>query len=553
MALEYLQIADMVAREKDIEREQVLEVMEQAIQQAARRKLAGELNLQPMDLTVQAHIDRLTGDVSMKRLIKVVPMVLEVLSVEEARAAVREGREPEMRPSCDKRGYPLKQNANQMLLAEAQKINPAIKMGEYLMEDLPSRYFDGRVAAMAAKQVIFQKVKDVERAKELEVFKDAVGTIVSGIVKRADHNGALIDLGRAEAFLPKEEIIQRELFKQGDRVRAYIYKVNPQARGPQIFLSRTHPQFIVELFKEQVPEIANGTIEVMGAARDPGFRAKIAVKSYDRNLDPVGACVGIRGVRVQAITQELQGERVDIIEWSPNAAEFLVRAMQPAQVSKVVLDEDENNIEVVVPQDNLSLAIGRRGQNVRLASILTGWNIDVMTDAEEAERRTKEYEVLSANLMQNLDVDDVLARLLITEGFRSTDDLLKVPAEEIATIEGLNVEVAQELQNRAQAAVAAAAERLAKLGVSDELKSMPGMNNDLVVAMGEKGIKTLDDLGDLATDELLELLPSGTLTEKQANKLIMAARKHWFADEDEDEEDEVAAPAVAEAATTANA
>ncbi|MFO0500227.1 MAG: transcription termination/antitermination protein NusA, partial [Pseudomonadota bacterium] len=292
MALEYLQIADMVAREKDIEREQVIDVMEQAIQQAARRKLAGELNLQPMDLTVQAHIDRLTGDVVMKRLIKVVPMVLEVMSLEEARAAVREGREPEMRPSCDKRGYPLKQNANQMLLAEAQKINPSIKMGEYLMEDLPSRYFDGRVAAMAAKQVIFQKVKDVERAKELEVFKDAVGTIVSGIVKRADHNGALIDLGRAEAFLPKEEIIQRELFKQGDRVRAYIYKVNPQARGPQIFLSRTHPQFIVELFKEQVPEISNGTIEVMGAARDPGFRAKIAVKSYDRNLDPVGACVG---------------------------------------------------------------------------------------------------------------------------------------------------------------------------------------------------------------------------------------------------------------------
>ncbi len=552
MALEYLQIADMVAREKDIEKEQVLDVMEQAIQQAARRKLAGELGLQPLDLTVQAHIDRLTGDVTMKRLIKVVPMVLEVTSVEEARTAVREGREPEMRPACDKRGYPLKHNASQMLLAEAQKTNPAIQLGEYLMEDLPARYFDGRVAAMAAKQVIFQRVKDVERAKELDVFKDAVGTIVSGIVKRADHNGALVDLGRAEAFLPKEEIIQRELFKQGDRVRGYIYKVNPQARGPQIFLSRTHPQFIVELFKEQVPEIANGTIEVMGAARDPGFRAKIAVKSYDRNLDPVGACVGIRGVRVQAVTQELQGERVDIIEWSPNAAEFLVRAMQPAQVSKVVLDEDENNIEVVVPQDNLSLAIGRRGQNVRLASILTGWNIDVMTDAEEAERRTKEYEVLSANLMLNLDVDDVLARLLITEGFRSTDDLLKVTPEEIASIEGLNTEMAAELQNRAQAAVTAAAERLAKLGVTEELKALTGMSNDLVIALGENGIKTLDDLGDLATDELLELLPGGLVTEKQASKLIMAARKHWFADEDE-EDDEVAAPAATAPQATANA
>jgi N utilization substance protein A len=552
MALEYLQIADMVAREKDIEREQVIDVMEQAIQQAARRKLAGELGLQPLDLTVQAHIDRLTGDVSMKRLIKVVPMVLEVTSVDEARAAVREGREPEMRPACDKRGYPLKSNASQILLAEAKKTNPNVQLGEYLMEDLPSRYFDGRVAAMAAKQVIFQKVKDVERAKELEVFKDAVGTIVSGIVKRADHNGALVDLGRAEAFLPKEEIIQRELFKQGDRVRGYIYKVNPQARGPQIFLSRTHPQYIVELFKEQVPEIANGTIEVMGAARDPGFRAKIAVKSFDRNLDPVGACVGIRGVRVQAVTQELQGERVDIIEWSPNAAEFLVRAMQPAQVSKVVLDEDENNIEVVVPQDNLSLAIGRRGQNVRLASILTGWNIDVMTDAEEAERRTKEYEVLSANLMQNLDVDDVLARLLITEGFRSTDDLLKVSPEELGSIEGLNAEVAAELQNRAQAAATAAAERLAKLGVTEELKALPGMSNDLVIALGEQGIKTLDDLGDLATDELLEMLPGGLITEKQASKLIMAARKHWFDDEDEDEEDGVA-PAATTAQATASA
>lgn len=542
MALEYLQIAEMVAREKDIEKEQVLEVMEQAIQMAARKKLAAELGLQPLELTVQAHIDRVSGEVHIKRLTQVVKMVMEVLSPEEARAAVREGREPEMRPACDKRGYPLKSNPSQILLAEAQKVNPNIQIGEYLMEDLPPKYFDGRVAAQAAKQVIFQKVKDVERAKELEVYKDAVGTIISGIIKRADFNGALIDLGRAEAWLPKDETIQRETFKQGDRIRAYIYKVNPQARGPQIFVSRTHPQFLVELFKEQVPEIQNGTIEVMGAARDPGFRAKIAVKSYDRNLDPVGACVGIRGVRVQAVTTELQGERVDIIEWSPNAAEFLVRAMQPAQVSKVVLDEDDNRIEVVVPQDNLSLAIGRRGQNVRLASILTGWDIDVMTDAEESERRTNEYNVLSSNLMQNLDVDDVLARLLIAEGFRSVDDLMKVGAEEIAAIEGLDLGIAQELQNRAQAAITAAAERLEKLGVSDELKAMPGMTADLIIALGEQGIKTLDDLGDLATDELQEMLPAGLLNDKQAQKLIMAARQHWFAEEQDDEDEVDATP-----------
>jgi len=553
MALEYLQIAEMVAREKDIEKEQVLEVMEQAIQMAARKKLAAELNLQPLELTVQAHIDRVSGEVHIKRLTQVVKMVMEVLSPEEARAAVREGREPEMRPACDKRGYPLKNNPSQILLAEAQKVNPNIQIGEYLMEDLPPKYFDGRVAAQAAKQVIFQKVKDVERAKELEVYKDAVGTIISGIIKRADFNGALIDLGRAEAWLPKDETIQRETFKQGDRIRAYIYKVNPQARGPQIFVSRTHPQYLVELFKEQVPEIQNGTIEVMGAARDPGFRAKIAVKSYDRNLDPVGACVGIRGVRVQAVTTELQGERVDIIEWSPNAAEFLVRAMQPAQVSKVVLDEDDNRIEVVVPQDNLSLAIGRRGQNVRLASILTGWDIDVMTDAEESERRTNEYNVLSSNLMQNLDVDEVLARLLIAEGFRSVDDLLKVGAEEIAAIEGLDIGIAQELQNRAQTAINAAAERLAKLGVSDELKAMPGMTADLIMALGEQGVKTLDDLGDLATDELQEMLPAGLLNDKQAQKLIMAARQHWFAEEDEEEDDVEAAPAEAKASDAAQA
>lgn len=554
MALEYLQIAELVAKEKDIEKEQVLEVMEQALQSAARKRLAAELHLQPSDLSVSATIDRLTGDVKLQRLIKVVKMVMEPTSQEEVRLALREGREPDMRPACDKRGYPLKNNANQILLAEAQKTNPAIQLDEVMATDLPLSYADGRVAAQAAKQVIFQKVKDVERAKEMEEYKGRVGQMISGIIKRVDFNGVYVDLGRAEAWLPRDEIIQRETFKQGDRVRAYIYKVSPQARGPQIFISRTHPQFLVELFREQVPEIANGTIEVMGAARDPGFRAKIAVKSFDRNLDPVGACVGIRGVRVQAVTQELQGERVDIIEWSPNAAEFLVKAMQPAQVSKVVLDEDDNRIEVVVPEDNLSLAIGRRGQNVRLASILTGWDIDVMTETEEAERRTNEYNVLSQNLMQNLDVDEVLARLLITEGFRSIDDLLKVTAEELAGIEGLNVEVASELQNRARTAITAAAERLAKLGVTEELKTMQGMSADLIVALGEKGIKTLDDLGDLATDELLEMLPSGLVTPKQAEKLIMAARKHWFEEEDdEDEAEDTAAQAAQPAAQPAEA
>ncbi|MCP5405288.1 MAG: transcription termination/antitermination protein NusA [Pseudomonadaceae bacterium] len=556
MSLNYIQMAEAVSKEKDIDKSVIIDAMEQAIQTAAAKKLANELHLQPYELSVQASIDPITGDVTLKRLTKVVQMVMEPLSIEEARAARREGREPEMRPSCDKRGYPLTHNANQILLKEAQKTNPKAQIGDVIAEDLASKYFDGRVAAQAAKQVIFQKLKDVDREREMERYKDQVGTIVQGIVKRADHNGALVDLGGAEAWLPKDETIMREMFKANDRVRAYIYKVAPQFRGPQIFLSRTHPQFLVELFREAVPEIANGTIEVMGAARDPGFRAKIAVKSYDSNLDPVGACVGIRGVRVQAVTQELQGERVDIIEWSPNAAEFLVKAMKPAVVSKVVLDEDDNRIEVVVPEDNLSLAIGRRGQNVRLASILTGWDIDVMTEAEEADRRTKEYNVLSQNLMQNLDVDDVLARLLIAEGFRSMDDILKVTPEEIGAIEGLNMDVATELQTRAKAALEAAAAHLAKLGVTEELKAMPGMTADLVLALGEKGIKTKDDLGDLAGDELLEMLPPGLLNEKQANKLIMAARAHWFAEEEEDEEDEAAeaaAPAEAKPAEPAQA
>ncbi|MDD9911740.1 MAG: transcription termination factor NusA [Alphaproteobacteria bacterium] len=530
MSLEFLQIAEAVAREKDIEKNEVLEVMEQAIQMAARRKYGMELN-------IKATIDRLSGDVVLKKLIEVVQMVMEPTSLEEVRLANREGREPEMRPACDRRGYPLKENASQVILAKAQETNPDAKIGDIITEDLPPIDF-GRVAAQAAKQVIFQKVKDVERHREFDEYKDSVGQLISGIVKRVDYNGVLIDLGKAEAYLPKEEIIQREAFKQNDRVRAYVYKVQESHRGPQIFVSRTHPQFLIELFKEEVPEIANGTIEIMGASRDPGFRAKMAVKSFDHNMDPVGACVGVRGVRVQAVTQELQGERVDIIEWSPNPAEFLVKAMQPAIVTKVVLDEDDNRIEVAVPEDNLSLAIGRRGQNVKLASILTGWDIDVMSETEEAERRTQEIDLWTKNFISNLDVDEVLARLLISEGFQTVDDLLKVPAVELATVDGLDEAIAGELQNRAQACLDAAANKLKELGVAEDLSSFEGMTADMLTVLAENDVKTLDDLADLATDELQEMLPTGMLTDKQAEKLIMTARAHWFEDEDE-EEDEV--------------
>ena len=545
MALEFLQIAEAVAREKDIEKNEVLEVMEQAIQMAARRKYGMELN-------IKATIDRVSGDVELTKLREVVKMVMEPISIEEVRAANREGREPEMRPACDSRGYPLQENGSQIILAEAQKESPEVKEGDFLTETLPPIDF-GRVAAQAAKQVIFQKVKDVERSKELEEYEGRVGEVIAGIVKKADYNGVIIDLGRAEAFIPREEMIPRETYRQGDRVRAYIYKVQKAHRGPQVFASRTHPQFLIELFKEEVPEIANGTIEVMGAARDAGFRAKMAVKSFDHNMDPVGACVGIRGVRVQAVTQELQGERVDIINWSPDPAQFLVRAMQPATVTKVVLDEDENRIEVVVPEDNLSLAIGRRGQNVRLASMLTGWDIDVMTEAEESERRTQEMAVMTSNFMNNLDVDETLSSLLIAEGFQTVEDLLRVEASELAYMDGLNEEVAAELQNRAQACLDAAAQKMAKLGVQDDLKNHRGMSADLLTVLAENDVKTLDDLADLATDELMEILPAGLLTEKQAERLIMTAREHWFAEEEEDELEDEDAVALAEASEESKA
>ncbi len=539
MALEYLQIAEAVAREKDIEKEQVLEVMEQAIQMGARRKYG-------MDLNISAKIDRESGEVILQKLIEAVTMVMEPLSIEEVRLANREGRDVEMRPASDGKGNVVKSNASQMVLAEARKINPEIEVGEFLVEDLPPMEF-GRIAAQAAKQVIFQKVKDVERAKEFVEYQGAEGQMVSGIVKRADYKGVLIDLGRAEAFMPRSEMIPRESYRQNDRVRAYIYKVEEQRRGPQVFVSRTHPNFLMELFKEEVPEIANGVIEIMGAARDSGFRAKIAVKSFDHNLDPVGACVGIRGVRVQAVTQELQGERVDIIEWTADPAEYLVKAMQPAIVTKVVLDEDENRIEVVVPEDNLSLAIGRRGQNVRLASMLTGWDIDVMTEAEEAERRTKEYETLTQNFIKNLDVDDVLARLLISEGFQSVDDLLKVKLVEFNHIEGLSEEIGAELQARAQASIDAAAKKIKKMGMDKDLQALSGMTSELLVVLADNKIKTLDDFADLATDELQEMLPVGILSDKHAEKMIMAARAHWFEDED-DAEDKADAPVVAKTA-----
>ncbi len=367
-----------------------------------------------------------------------------------------------------------------------------------------------------------------------EEFKDRVGEIVNGTVKRTEYGNLMVDLGRAEALLRRDELIPRENFRNGDRVRAYIYDVREEPRGPQIFLSRTHPGFLAKLFAQEVPEIYDGIIEIKAVARDPGSRAKMAVISRDSSIDPVGACVGMRGSRVQAVVQELQGEKIDIIPWSPQAATFVVNALAPAEVTKVVMDEELGRVEVVVPDDQLSLAIGRRGQNVRLASQLTRWDIDILTEAEESERRQEEFRRRSSLFVEALDVDDVIAGLLVTEGFGSVEELAYTPPEELAAIEGFDENIAAELIRRAENFLARRDteldERRRELGVSDEIAALEPFTPAMLVALGEKGVKTLDDLADLASDELIEIVGPEAMDEETANTIIMSARAHWFED-----------------------
>ncbi|HSE76745.1 MAG TPA: transcription termination factor NusA [Alphaproteobacteria bacterium] len=492
--IEMLQVADTVAREKGIEREEVLEAMEQAIQKAGRAKYGHEHD-------IRAQIDRDTGEIQLLRYRQVAD--------------------------------PIENEATQISLVDAQAKNPDAQVGDFITDPLPPIDF-GRIAAQTAKQVIVQRVREAERKRQYNEYKDRVGEIVNGLVKRVEFGNVTVDLGRAEAILRRDECIPREAFKTSDRVRAYIYDVREETRGPQIFLSRTHPQFMAKLFAQEVPEIYDGIIEIKAVARDPGSRAKIAVLSNDSSIDPVGACVGMRGSRVQAVVAELQGEKIDIIPWSPDPATFVVNALAPAEVTKVVLDEEARRIEVVVPDDQLSLAIGRRGQNVRLASMLTGWAIDILTEAEESERRQEEFKSRSALFVEALDVDDVIAGLLVTEGFIKVEDVALVPAEELASIEGFDETVAAELKTRAQVWLEAEAEkqtqRYRELGVSDELAAMDGLNPAMLVKLGEKGVKTLDDLADLASDELIEIVGKDALDETAANSIIMAARAHWFAD-----------------------
>ena len=494
---EMLQIADAVAREKNIDRDSVLEAMEQAIQIAGRRKYGHEHD-------IRAVIDRKNGAIQLMRLTHVV----EALDAEDERIA-----------------------ATQILVKDAQKRDPNLKAGDVITDLLPPIDF-GRIAAQTAKQVIVQKVRDAERDRQYEEFKDKMGEIVNGVVKRVEYGNVIVDFGRCEAMIRRDELIPRETFRVGDRIRAYINDVRREKTGPQVLLSRTHPDFLRKLFAQEVPEIYDGIIELVSVARDPGSRAKIAVVSHDPSVNPVLSCVGVRGTRVQAVVSELQGEKIDIIEYSEDPATFIVNALSSAEVSKVVIDEDNGRIEVVVPEDQLSLAIGRRGQNVRLASQLVGWNIDILTEDAESERRTQEFNKLSKMFVDALNVEEVIAHLLVTEGFTSVEEVGYVPEEELAAIEGFDLDVASELRQRArdylEAQEAEAHKRLTDMGVTEELMNFEPLALDLLKELGPKGIKTLDDLADLSTDEFKELVPASKLSDDQINEIIMKAREHWF-------------------------
>ncbi len=427
----------------------------------------------------------------------------------------------------------------QVSLRDSAKLQKDAAIGDFIIDPLPPIEF-GRIAAQAAKQVIVQKVRDAERDRQYEEYKDRVNEIITGIVKRAEFGHVVVDLGKAEGIIRRDQQIPREVLRVGDRVRTLILSVRREVRGPQIFLSRAAGEFMKKLFAQEVPEIYDGIIEIKAVARDPGSRAKIGVISRDSSIDPVGACVGMKGSRVQAVVQELQGEKIDIIPWSPDVATFVVNALQPAEVSKVVMDEDDNRIDVVVPDDQLSLAIGRRGQNVRLASALTGRQIDIMTEADESERRQKEFVEKSALFETELDIDETLAQLLVAEGFSDLDEVAYVDVSELANIEGIDEDIAAELQNRAVEALerkeaAARAERQ-ELGVEDALAAIDGLTEPMLVTLGKAGIKNLDDLGDLATDELVAkhsgILKAFGISDDDGNRIIMAARAHWFEDDD---------------------
>ncbi len=529
--LELIQIADAVAREKSIDKALVIDAMEDALARAARSRYGHETN-------VRAEINPQTGEMKLWRLLEVV----ELIENDSAEIAIK----------------------------EALQRNPEAEIGDFMSEPLPPIDF-GRVAAMAAKQVITQKVRDAERERQFEDFKGRIGEIINGIIKRVEYGHVIVDLGKAEAIIRRDQQLPRENYRNGERVRAYILDVRRETRGPQIFLSRAHPQFMSKLFEQEVPEVYDGVIEIKAVARDPGSRAKIGVLSNDPGIDPVGACVGMRGSRVQAVVNELAGEKIDIVPWSPDDATFVVNALAPAEVTKVVLDEELERIEVVVPDEQLSLAIGRRGQNVRLASQLSGYEIDIMTEEEESSKRQEEFARRSERFMEGLDVDDMMAGLLVSEGFTRIEEIAFVDLAELAEIDGLDEETAQELQTRGREFIEQENKKLdekrKELGVADDILGVEGLDLKMIVSLGENDVKSLEDFAGCVTDDLVGwtervdgerkhfdgILEQYGLAAEVAETMIMRARviAGWVTEEElaamRAEEEAAAAAAAAEA------
>jgi N utilization substance protein A len=503
---ELIRIADAVAAEKSIDKNLVLTSMETAIEKAARTRYGSEND-------IYVTIDRVTGIIELGRKLKVVEKVTE--------------------------------SHSEISFEEAKQKNPEIQLGEEIKEELPPIDF-GRIAAQTAKQVISVQIRDAERDRQYNEFKDKVGEILSGIVKRSEFGNIIVDLQKSEAVIRREELIPRENLKNGDRIKAYCYDVRRENKGPQIFLSRAHPQFLAKLFHQEVPEIYEGTISIKAVARDPGSRAKICVQSKDSSIDPVGACVGMRGSRVQTIVNELQGEKIDIINWTGDTGSLVVSALAPAEVMKVVLDQENRKADVVIDENNLSKAIGRRGQNVRLASKLLDYEIDILTDKEESEKRQSEFKENSSKLIKALEIDTTMAQLLVSEGFNSIKDISNATIDDFLKIDGFDEETAKELQERAKEFLEEEEKEIAskvqELGIEEDLANHKGLTLGMLLTLGEENIKTLKDFAELSTDEIIGgydeikgkrekfdgILEEFSIPRKDAEDLIMRARKKVF-------------------------
>ena len=504
---ELLRIVDAVANEKSIDKELVIGSMESAIQKAALTKFGNDNN-------IEVTIDRESGDIKIQKVLEIVE------SVEDS--------------------------AREITLDNAKKLKPndndKLKVGDKIFEELPQIDF-GRIAAQSAKQVISSRVREAEKNRQYEDFIDKQGQILSGIIKRLEYGNVIVDLGKAEGVIKKDELIPREILKTGDRVKAYCYEVKKELKGHQIFLSRAHPQFLSRLFFQEVPEIYEGTIEIKSVARDPGSRAKICVYSQDSSIDPVGACVGMRGSRVQTIVNELHGEKIDIIKWTEDLPTLISESLSPAEIQKVLIDQENKRIDVILTEENLSKAIGRRGQNVRLASKLTNYEIDILTDKEDSERRQAEFKDRTENLIKNLEVDETLGQLLVSEGFQGIEDIAQSTPENISKIDAIDEDTAKELIERSKETLVkekeAVAEKLKELGVEETLINLKGMTQGMLVILGQKNIKKLIDFADLSSDELIGgfdevkgkkiriegFLEEFSLSRKEADDLIMAARE----------------------------